>query len=83
MANEQDTKFNGLKQRLDSLRQQRARDEGALNQLMTRLKSEFSCTTVEAARKKYATLKKEVDALQVEINDGLAELETVVSAMES
>ena len=52
MATDRAQQFSNLKSRLDAIRQARARDEGALAQNKKRLKDEFDCDTLDAARKK-------------------------------
>ena len=82
MASAREDKFTDLKNRLDTIRQSRARDEGALEQYKQRLKKEFGCDTLEAARKKHAAMKKQIEDDEVTIDQELETLEAEVSTME-
>jgi peptidoglycan hydrolase CwlO-like protein len=83
MANDRESRFSDLKARLDAIRQQRSRDEGALEQNRQRLKKEFGCNSLEDARKKHAVLKKQVETDQVKLDEELTTLEADVAAMEA
>lgn len=82
MATDRAQQFSNLKSRLDAIRQARARDEGALAQNKKRLKDEFDCDTLDAARKKHAALKLQIEKDQAAIDEEVAKLEHDISAME-
>lgn len=71
-----------LRARLDGLKTQRAKDEGALEQTMKRLKDEFGCKDLDAARKLYATLRAENEQAEQAIETQATELDALINAME-
>ena len=63
-----------IKKKIDSAKTEKAQIEGALAQLMERLKSEFKLTSIEKAEKALEELKKEAANLQQDIDAGMAAL---------
>ena len=63
-----------IKKKIDSAKTEKAQIEGALAQLMERLKSEFQLTSIEKAEKALEKLKKEAANLQQDIDAGMAAL---------
>ena len=73
---------NQLKRRVDALKTQRARDEGALEPLMKKLKDEFGCTTIEQARAAHAKLKTKLAEKQQALQDTVATLDQAITSIE-
>ena len=71
-----------LRARLDGLKTQRAKDEGALEQTMKRLKDEFGCKDLNAARTLYAKLRAENEQAEQTIEAQATELDALINAME-
>ena len=63
-----------IKKKIDAAKTEKAQIEGALTQLMERLKSEFQLSSVEEAEEKLAQLKEESSKLQGEIDLGMKTL---------
>jgi len=64
-----------LKEEMETARTKKAQYEGRLQELMTRLKEEFDCTTVKQARKVLKELTEQGEDLRSELEDGLEALE--------
>ena len=73
-------RFNELKTRVDKLQRDKDRAEGALAQLMERLKSEHGCGTIEEAEAKLSDLRKKTAAKERVYNQALGEFEQDWSA---
>jgi len=69
-----------LKRRIEEARNRRAGVEGELKSLERRLKDEFGCATVEAARIKLEKLQRESARLKTELEKGVAELREMLEA---
>ena len=63
-----------IKKKIDAAKTEKAQIEGALTQLMERLKSEFQLTSIEKAEKALAELKKETARLQEDLDLGMKAL---------
>jgi hypothetical protein len=70
-----EAKFRELKQAHESARTEAERAEGALIQLMSQLKSEFDCDTLEEAQEKLRKLQKQQAREQTELAVAIAEYE--------
>jgi hypothetical protein len=77
------TEVVGLKSRVDALKTQRARDEGALEPLMKKLKDEFGCKNLDEARALHAKLKGEQTKKQEALNKTVGDLDEAISAIEA
>jgi len=62
-------KFGELKNAVDKWRKERDKAEGALSQLLSTLKDEYGCSSVEDAEAKIDELLKEVEDLERKFND--------------
>jgi len=71
-----------MRARLDGLKTQRAKDEGALEQTMKRLKDEFGCTSLEQARTLYGKLKRENEETASGLDAQAEQLDGLLTAME-
>jgi len=69
-------RYQVLKSKVDDLQRDADRAEGALTQLMERLKTEHDCDTLEQAEKKVAKLKKALAAAEQQYESDLEEFET-------
>jgi len=69
------TKLLKMKARVSDAKEEKARAEGALTSAMQRLKTEFGCVTVAAAKKQQAKLETEIDTLTTEYENGIEQLE--------
>jgi len=54
-------KFVDLKEKVEEAQQKADRAQGAEEQVMKRLKSEFGCVSLSAKKKKASTLKRQKD----------------------
>lgn len=70
--------FTALKAKIEDAKTRRARSEGAFQEGLKRLKSEFQCDSLEDADKKLQSLQKEIDADEVKLADMLKEIESSV-----
>ena len=58
------TEFEKLKSKLDKVEQRKQRAEGALEQQLKQLKTEFKCNSIEEAQLKLKELKREQKQLE-------------------
>ena len=72
-----------LKRRVDTLRTQRSRDEGALEPLMKKLKDEFGCKNLDEARALHAKLKTELGKKQEALQESVESLDQAITAIEA
>jgi hypothetical protein len=68
-------KFKKLKQEVEDAKNAAERSQGALEQLLKRLKEEFDCPTAKEAKAKLAQLQKAEDLAQRAYDDALADYE--------
>ena len=68
-------RYEQLKQEVGRVQRDKDRAEGALSQLMARLKSEFSCDTLDQAKRSLAKMNKERDRTEKTLEDSMAEFE--------
>lgn len=68
-------KFTKLRERLETLRRDEQRAAGARDQLLLRLKTEFGCDSVQAAKKLLAKLEADSDRENGEFQTALKEFE--------
>lgn len=64
-----------LKQEIDEAKDNVNQLKGQQTALLKQLKEEWGCSTIEAAEKKIAKMKKEIEILNTSIETGLEELE--------
>ena len=67
------TEFNRLKRQLKDLQSDVDRADGALEETMKSIESEFDCTTIEEAEKLLEKLEAEAERLDKEFADQLEE----------
>jgi len=70
-----EAKFRDLKNAHESAKTEAERAEGALIQLMSQLKSEFECDTLEEAQEKLRKLQKQQAREEKELEAAIAEYE--------
>jgi len=58
--------YTQLKKKVEEDRKEADRAEGALAEIMKRLKDEFGCSTIAAAKKKRKKLKKQAEEIEAE-----------------
>lgn len=63
-----------LKRQIEADKEKKARLEGRQASLMDRLKSEFGCTSIKDAEKKFAGLQKEIEQLTNSIQGKIDEI---------
>ena len=68
-------RYEELKSEVDSLQRKADRSEGALAQLMERLKDEFGCDSLKKAEKLSAKLKLEASKAEEEYSEALERFE--------
>jgi len=68
-------KYMQLKKRVEQAQQDSDKAEGALGEVMKRLKAEFGCSTLAEAEKKLKALKKQSDIVQKKFDDAMEEFE--------
>ncbi len=68
-------KYIELKRKVETAQQKADRAEGALQQVMKQLKSEFGCTTLDAAKKKLLLLTKQESKAKKEFDSAVKEFE--------
>jgi hypothetical protein len=64
-----------LKEKIDTTKTTISEYTGQLQSLMKSLKTDFGCTTLEEAKIKLTSLKKNIDILENKISTGSLELE--------
>ena len=69
-------RFRELKAEIEIVREESQRAQGALDQLMGRLKEEFDCSTLKEAKKELEKLTTERDKAEKEFEKALAAYET-------
>lgn len=67
--------YQSLIQKRDSLQRQQERSKGKLEQLLSQLKSEFGCDSIEAAEKELTKIKKQEEKAEREADAAMAEWE--------
>jgi seryl-tRNA synthetase len=67
-----------LQEEIEQRKTQKAQLEGERNAIMKQLKEEFGCVSIKQVEAVIAKKEKEVEALEEEIESGLAELETTL-----
>lgn len=65
-----------LKDRITQAKTDKARQEGKLQTLQERLKSEYNCLSMEDAQKLFETLEYEIQENEQELSKGIDVLET-------
>jgi hypothetical protein len=70
-----EAKFRRLKEKAETARAARDKAAGQLEATMDRLKNEFQCQTVAAAKKKASELKREAAAAEKDYNKAVASFE--------
>lgn len=68
-------RYNQLKNEVDKLQREADRSEGALEQLMTKLKDEFECNTIGEAEELVLMLEKEANKAEKDYDKALEEFE--------
>lgn len=68
------TRLSELKDKIEKAKQEKVRIETRLDELMKRLKSDHSCSTLAEARKKLKVFQAEETKLSVELENGVAKL---------
>jgi methyl-accepting chemotaxis protein len=68
-------RLNKIKQQVEQMQQKADRAEGALEQLMEQLKTEFDCKSVKEAKTKLEVMKEEVEELEKKFEEALTEFE--------
>ena len=61
--------LNRLRQKVETLKTEASKAEGALGQVMQRLKVVFGCDTIEQAESKLKTLTKDADRSESEFTE--------------
>jgi len=61
--------YEQLKSKVEKLQREANKAEGALQQLMTRLKEEFDCSTIEQAEELQAKLQKQTEKAEQEFEE--------------
>ncbi len=61
-------KYLELKENVEEAERQANQAEGALGQVMKQLKTEFGCSTIEAANKKLKKLQQQVNVAEKSFN---------------
>lgn len=64
--------FQRIKKKVENLKQEKSRAEGALDEQKRVLKESFGCDSIEAARSKLAELKQNMDKAKIEYENVLA-----------
>jgi len=64
-----------LKSEIDDAKEKVSELKGQKTVLLNQLKTDYGCKTIEEAEKKLRTMKKEIESLDEQIEDGLKELE--------
>ena len=67
--------YTNLKENVEEAEREANKAEGALEQVMKRLKKEFGCTTLEAADKKYGKMKKQAESAKEKFEKAVEEFE--------
>lgn len=73
MSSEQ--KLLKIKEEIDSAKVELSKAEGKKDVLLSQLKSQFGCSSIEEAEKKVKTLEKSIAKLLASIEEGLLEIE--------
>jgi predicted transcriptional regulator len=68
-------RYKQLSDKVEKLQRDHDRAEGALSQLMARLKSEFGCDTLADAERKLKKLDKEASVKEKEFYEAMDEFE--------
>ena len=63
--------YTKLKKEVEESQQEADRAEGALAEIMKRLKKEFDCPTLTKAKKKLKQLQKQAEELDIEYNEAV------------
>ena len=71
-----------LRQRLQTLQTQRAKDEGALEQELKRIKDTFGCKDLGAARALYRKMKGDNEAAESAVEEQAEQLDDELTALE-
>lgn len=75
--------FDALQQRIKKLSEERSRKQGELDSLLSRLKSEFNCNTLDEARALHKEMQEELQTKKATLDELLAKVNQDVLAMES
>ena len=67
--------YNQLKEQVEAAQRKADKAQGALDTTMERLKKEFGCSTISAAKKKLATLDKKEKNLKEEMDEAIEDFE--------
>ena len=68
-------RFLSIKEKLDSLQKQADRAQGALDQVLSTIKKEFGCNSLEEAKLLQAKLAKDTSRLESELHKSLLAFE--------
>lgn len=68
-------KYEQLKRRVDAAKSEADKAQGALDNLMARLESQFECSTVSDAKVKAEELRERAEELEDDFNEALAAFE--------
>jgi len=64
-----------MREKIDSAKEEKSKLEGRRDTYMEQLKTKFGCKTVEAAKKKLATLQDDIEKKEKELVTGMNQLE--------
>lgn len=68
-------KYTELKNKVDKLKQNKSRAEGALAQIKTQLKEKFGCTSLKMAKAKLVALKRKGKKVSDEFDKAVEKFE--------
>jgi phage shock protein A len=68
-----------LKKKVDNARSEEERLTGQKTQIMRQLKDDYDCDSVEEAEKKLSRLKKQVENLDEELEEGVKQLQEAMN----
>jgi len=68
-------RFEELKRKIEKIRKERDKAEGALDQVMVDLKEEFGCKTIKEAEARMAELKQDAEDSQEKYEAALEDFE--------
>lgn len=71
-----DKELLDLKRQVGEAKNKVAELKGQRTELMRQLKDDWGCSSIEQAQTKAAAMKKEIDELNIQIENDLKELET-------
>lgn len=65
----------GLKQQIDDAKRVLSELKGEQTAILKQLKEEFGCSSIEEAENKHSKMMKEIEKLDLQIENGMSELE--------